>query len=281
MGSLGGYREAIEQSELARNSAQHMGDIQAQGSQEAWKQALGSFEADRSANAQLETFGQSQFEMNEQARQRQAELEQAGYTSQEAAKQAQEELRQGAWGLTEGARQKQEEFGQSQFQTNEQNRQFSAQLKAQMFEAKEAAKAKAAELGLRSEEIQQAGEIAAQNAKIQLEQNRLKGAGMLGDFAGLRQEMEVERLGLMDQAGLRERGLMQRGMDQGYEDYIRQQAFPGEQLNFYSNIMQGNAMTPGSTVAQYGQQPSTMQQLGGMGIGGLGLYNALNQGGGG
>ena len=272
VGSLGGYREAIEQAELARNTMQQTGDIQAQGSQAAWQQALASFEADRSANAQLEEFEQSQFGMNEGARQRQAELEQAGWSSAEAAKQAQEEFRQSAWGMSEAARQKQEEYGQSQFGMNEANKQFSAQLDARMYEAKQQAEARAAELGLRAEEITQAGQIAALNAKSQMEQNRLAATGMVGDFVDQRQAMEIERMNLMDQAGMKERGLMQKGLDQGYQDWIRQQAYPKEQLAFYSQMLQGTPVQPGTTTSTYGDSPSAAEQIIGTGISGYGLY---------
>ena len=49
-GSLGGYREAIMQSERERNLGQQMGDIQTRGSQDAFESAQQAFEADRSAN---------------------------------------------------------------------------------------------------------------------------------------------------------------------------------------------------------------------------------------
>jgi hypothetical protein len=57
-GSLGGYREAIMQSENERNLRQQMDDIQAQGSSAAFGQAGNLFEADR--QARMNAFGMNQ-----------------------------------------------------------------------------------------------------------------------------------------------------------------------------------------------------------------------------
>ena len=84
----------------------------------------------------------------------------------------------------------------------------------------------------------------------------------------------MERLGLLQGVGGQQRQLAQQGLDMGYQDWMRQQAYPQEQIAFMSNIMQGNAMQPGSTQTVYGQNPSTMQQALGAGVAGLGMYNA-------
>jgi hypothetical protein len=87
--------------------------------------------------------------------------------------------------------------------------------------------------------------------------------------------MDLARLQAQQAAGQIGRELTQQGFDLGYQDFLRQQAFPREQLGFLSNILQGLPIAPGSTAATYGMQPSTTQQLLGSGIAGVGLYNAL------
>ena len=104
---------------------------------------------------------------------------------------------------------------------------------------------------------------------------RLQAAGMLGDYADQRQRMEIERLRNMQAAGEAERRLRQAGMDIGYQDFLRQRAFPQEQLGFYSAMLQGAPIQPGQTQTSFGMQPSTMQQLLGTGIAAAGLYNAF------
>ena len=98
---------------------------------------------------------------------------------------------------------------------------------------------------------------------------------MLGDYASQQQQMEIERLGLLNESGQAQRGMMQQGLDMGYQDYLRQQAYGRDNLGFYNAMLQGLPVTPGSTTTTFGQSPSMGQQMVGAGIGGLGLYNAL------
>ena len=371
-GGLGGYREAVMQSERERNLAQQLQDIQATGGRAAFDQAQKAFEADRAARLQEAQLGlqtgtqaqqalqqaeklrQSAFGTTEQARQAQQKMaidsfqagEQArqqaaqfGMTAQQqadAARQAQEKFRQGAFGQTmEGAAQA-EQFAQRSFEAGEKARQQAAQLglSAQqqqeaanqaaqrfrsdafaknqqmalaqqqearaVFQAREQAKQQAAQLGLSAQETQermdQAQNEAAMRARafnVQSAQDRarlglaglqadqagrgqaLDAARLLSSLGGQEQAMAFDRLRNLQAAGEIRRGLGQRSLDMGYQDFLRQQAFPREQIGFFSNMLQGLPVTPGSTMASYGVQPSTGQQLLGAGIGGVGLYNAL------
>ncbi len=103
-------------------------------------------------------------------------------------------------------------------------------------------------------------------------------ARFLGDLGAQRQQMEFDRYRNLQAAGQMQRELAQRGLDIGYQDFLRQQAFPREQLSFFSNILRGLPITPGSTQATYGERTSPYQQALGAGIGGVGLYNALRGG---
>ena len=187
-GGLGGYREALMQSERERNLGQQLGDIQTRGSQSAYEAARQAYEADRAARFSAEQY-------NAALMQRGAELGQSAY-----------------------------------------------------------------------------GQV------MSGDQQRLAAAGMMGDVAAQRQMMELERLNAMMGTGAQQRDLYQRSLDVGYQDFLRQQAFPREQLQFYSGLLQGVPVTPGSTTASYGQAPSFGQQALGAGIAGLGLYNQLQRG---
>ena len=72
-----------------------------------------------------------------------------------------------------------------------------------------------------------------------------------------------------------QRELYQRGLDIGYADFLRQPAYPKEQLAFYSSMLQGVPIAPGQIQASYGVGPTTTEQLLGTGIAGVGLYKAL------
>jgi hypothetical protein len=294
MGSLGGYREAIMRAEAERNLGQNMSDIQTKGSQQAFLNAQQAFEADRQARAMQEKFGQSAFGMNEQARQAQEPFEQSQFGMSEQARQSQEQFGQSQFGMNESARQAQEQFGQSAFGMNEQARQqqeameqgqfglnamqqqFGAQLGLDAYNARENAMQQATSLGLSAAEVQQQGEIAAANAMNQQRMTSLNAAGMLGDFAGQRQQMEMERLGAMQDAGERQRGLSQAGMDMGYQDFLNQRDWGKQQLAFYNDMIRGNQLLPNQTTSTMGNEPSWGQQMMGAGIGGLGLYNAMS-----
>lgn len=172
-GGLGGYREAIMQSERQRNLGQQLSDIQVQGDQQAFESAQRAFEADRGA------------------------------------------------------------------------RESAAQLGIQGYGALQA------DLGQRLRAAQQASDISSQD-----------------------QAMELTRLGALGTAGQQQRGLLQQSYDTGYQDFLRQQAFPVEQLSLYSNLVRGMPMQPGTTQILYGQQPTLSQQLLGSGIAAAGLYGA-------
>jgi hypothetical protein len=256
-GSLGGYRDAILRSETERQLGQRLGDIQEEGSQQSFFAARDSFNQDRQARAQREAFQQSQFGMNEQARQRMAELVQSGFSMNEAARQAQEELAQGQFGM------------------NESSKQFGAGLQLQAYQAYEQAKQAAAQMGLDAAQIEQQGQIAASQIMLGQQDNMLKSSQLLGGFADQREGMEMNRLNAMMGVGGMERGLIQQGLDTGYQDYLRQQAYGKEQLAFYNTMLHGLPVTPGSTTATYGQQPSFGQSLLGSGIAGLGMYQGM------
>ena len=95
----------------------------------------------------------------------------------------------------------------------------------------------------------------------------------MADLSGQRQAQEIDRLANLESAGQRRRGLAQQGLDIGYKDFQRQQAFPREQLNLYSGLLRGVPVGPGQYSAVYGDQPTTGQQITGSlaGLAGLGM----------
>ena len=352
-GGLGGYREAIMQSEREKNLSEQLQDIQSRGGQAAFAQAQKAFEADRAARLQEGKFGleasqqleqarqqqekfrQSSFQAGEQAKQKAAELGLSAEKQEEAARQAQEKFRQDAFSKTaagraleqkldqasfeagekakqeaarlglsaqqqeDAAKRAQETFRQQQFQQNEQLRLAQAKEERAVFEARERARQEAARLGLSGQEIQERALQAendarmrarAENAQLQETRARLGLAGLGADQAGMAQRLEaagllgrlgtdeqrmaIERLRNLQASGEIERNLTQRGLDMGYQDFLRQQAYPREQLAFFSSLLQGLPIQPGSQTTTFGG-PSQTERLLGAGIGGVGLYNAM------
>ena len=97
--------------------------------------------------------------------------------------------------------------------------------------------------------------------------------------AGLTEEgLYVERLARMEKAGADQRSMEQASLEMGYQDFIRQQAYPMEQLGILANLVYGAPFQPGAIRTSYDSGPSTGELLAGLGLGGLGAYYA-SQGG--
>ena len=263
-GGLGGYREGVMQSERERNLGTQLGEIQSRGDMENYLQARQAFEADRAAEYTADVAN------------RQAAL-QFGEADRQAAFQFGQADRDAALRFGEADRQAALQFGeadrQAGFQDLAQARQAfeqDRQANIQRAEFNRAGLGEAAQLGM-----QGYGTLGQDIDR------RLMAGQRMSDLTGTRQAMEYDRLGQLESAGQRRRALAQQGLDIGYQDFLRQQAFPREQLNLYSSMLRGIPVGPGQYTAMYGNQPSPMQQMVGAGISGIGLYNAMGGGGGG
>jgi hypothetical protein len=116
-------------------------------------------------------------------------------------------------------------------------------------------------------------------ARAQQMQQRLGAAQQLGGLGLSGQQAEMQRLQQLGQAGTARQAQQQGLYDLGYQQYQDQLAYPRQQLGFYSQILRGLPVTPGTQVSQYQPRPSTAQNVLGLGLGGLGLYQALGGGG--
>lgn len=263
-GGLGGYREGIMQSERERNLGEQLQDIQSRGDMENYLQARQAFEADRAADYTADVAN------------RQAAL-QFGEADRQAAFQFGQADRDAALRFGEADRQAALQFGeadrQARFQDLAQARQAfeqDRQANIQRAEFNRAGLGEAAQLGM-----QGYGSLGQDIDR------RMMAGQRMSDLTGTRQAMEYDRLGQLESAGQRRRALAQQGLDIGYQDFLRQQAFPREQLNLYSSMLRGIPVGPGQYTAMYGNTPSPLQQMVGAGISGIGAYNSLTGGGGG
>lgn len=299
-GAKGGTREALIQAEAARGLQERLGGIEATGRQQAFEQAQRAFEADRAARAREAELGLGAFQAQEAARQEAARMGMTAQQAAEASRQAAEEFRQKAFQQTEAGRQAEAEFGLRGFQAQEAARQQQEQFRMEAQKAGEAARQEAARMGLSAQEASDAARRAEEQFRTQAQQfnieqqrqrallgleglaseraglaSRLSAAELLAGFGGRQQELDLQRLGAMGGVGAERRGLMQRALDLGYEDFLRQQAYGREQLGYLSNLLQGVPVQPGSTVSTFGRVPSAGEQALGAGLGALGLYQAL------
>jgi len=93
--------------------------------------------------------------------------------------------------------------------------------------------------------------------------------------AAATQTAELERLKAQAATGAEKQALQQRIDDLQYQTFREQQNFQKQQLEYLSNILRGNASALGSSQVQYTPTPSTISQIGGLGLAGLGLAKAL------
>lgn len=101
-------------------------------------------------------------------------------------------------------------------------------------------------------------------------------AGRLAALGEQERGAQIQGAQLLEGIGGAERAEAQAGLDLAYQDFLRQQGYPAEQLGFYSDVLRGLPVAPASTQTQTGYQyTNPMQQMLGAGISGLSLYKAF------
>jgi len=105
----------------------------------------------------------------------------------------------------------------------------------------------------------------------------LSGAGQLGQLGQTQFGQERDIYGLQNQYGAQQRAIEQERANQRYQDFLSEQRYPYQQLEFMSNILRGTPM--GTVNTMYAQQPSQMSQLAGLGLGAYGASRLMKKGG--
>jgi hypothetical protein len=100
-------------------------------------------------------------------------------------------------------------------------------------------------------------------------QTALQGAGMMGQLGGQQFGQQKDIIGLQSTLGAQQQALEQQKLTTDYQDFLNQQRYPYQQLEFMSNILRGTPM--GTVNTLYGAAPTTGQQVGALGMGAYGL----------
>lgn len=98
----------------------------------------------------------------------------------------------------------------------------------------------------------------------------------LGALGTEQQQADLARLQAQTATGAEQQALAQKQADIDYQNKMAQQNYAKQQLQFYSDILRGNAGALGSTQVQYTPAPSQASQVAGLGLAGLGLAKALS-----
>jgi hypothetical protein len=138
-------------------------------------------------------------------------------------------------------------------------------------------------LGTQMNDIQAVGSNAAYtNAQNQFnaDQNRrLQGLQVAGTAAGqqFQQGMDVNKL--QSAYGAQEQAMGQEGLNQAYQDFQNQKAYPQQQLSNMASMMRGLPIGSTQTITGTPGSPSNLQMLGGLGQIGYGLSRFFADGG--
>ena len=272
-GTYGGARQLLAGTERERALGQQLGDIQAKGLQSAYENAQAQFERDRAAGM---TAGQQNLQARLQTQQlgtqtglqaalanlssaqqanvqnQSAQLQQMGLNQQQALQAA---LANQQAGLT---------TGQQNLQAALQTQQLGTQTGLQAALANQQARLDAQKA---AEASRQFGVTSGYQGLAQA----MQGAQTLGQLGQTQQQMDLQRFQAQDLTAAQEQQMQQRYLDTAYQDFLRQQQYPMDQLSYYSSILHGIPVTPNtsSTVSQ--PAPSMASQLGGLGLGALAL----------
>jgi len=102
-----------------------------------------------------------------------------------------------------------------------------------------------------------------------------RGAQQTSNIAIAEQKSNLELLQAQAASGAEQQALQQEIDNLAYQEFMEGQDYQKKQLEYQSNILRGTAGALGSTQTQYTPAPSLASQITGMGVAGLGLYNAL------
>ena len=103
----------------------------------------------------------------------------------------------------------------------------------------------------------------------------LESSKALGALGTEQQQADLARLQAKVAAGDKQQAQLQGESDTDYQNRMAALNYEKQQLEFYSNVLRGNAGALGSTQVQYAPAPSIASQVGGLGLAGLGLSKAL------
>jgi len=103
-------------------------------------------------------------------------------------------------------------------------------------------------------------------------QQGLGASELMGKLGSARQQADLDRLKAQGAAGAEQQALSQRELDIAYQEAMEARDWEKAQLQFFSDILRGNAGALGSRTVNY-TQSNPYTQLAGLGIAGLGALN--------
>jgi hypothetical protein len=268
-GAFGGSRQGVVQGMAEEGLMGQLDQIQAKGLSDAYGQAQGAFQADRSAQV-----------ANEQARAAEASRVQAAGGS-EAARvqqaQAAEMARTQGIGIDEASRIQQAQAGELARTQGISLDEASRIQAGQAGEQSRVQAANAAEMARVQQQNEAANQFGAGQGIAALDAGAA-GAQALAGYGQLGREADIQNAQLLETVGRSQQQEGQQGLDIQYQDYLTKQGFTQNQIGQLSNMLQGLPIQNSGVTNTVGTPatPGFGQQLLGAGLGGLSLYRAFN-----
>ena len=148
--------------------------------------------------------------------------------------------------------------------------------RAQGIDVAEAGRVQAAQAAeqARIQAAQAAENRASQQSQLQALGFSAEQAQQMVGFGEAGRAADIQSAQLLENIGRSQLGREQEALDIAYQDFVRQQAFPEQQLQTYSSILRGVPVEPGVTRTAY-TPFNPLQQALGAGLGAVGLYRGL------
>ena len=255
-----------------QNLAAQLG-VQQLGTQTGLQTALANLTAEQQANVQNQASRlQTQGLNAQQAMQAALANQQAGLTVGQQNLAAQLGVQQLGSGQNMQAQLAEQQAYQDMLRQREASRQFG--YGQQMNAAQQRA-----QYGQAANQLMEQSRQYGAGLGLQGIQAAITGATQLGNLGQQQFGQEKDIIGLQSQLGAQEQALRQQKATQDYQDFLAQQRYPYQQLEFMSNILRGTPMGTMSTMYQQQAAPSTMSQLGSLGLGAYGLSRMFKEGG--
>lgn len=277
-GAFGGSRAAVQEGLAERDLLRRQGELQAQGLSSAYSDAQRLFEADRAARMATE-----QAQAGEGAR---VQTGVAGEAARVQAARAAELARTQGISIDEAARVQAAEAAErarvqgmtQQEAARVQGGQAAELGRTQGINIGEQARVQGAQAGelSRVQAAQAAENLASNQFGLSALELQARQAGQLAGLSEQERAAQIQNAQLLEGVGKAQMAEEQAQKDLDYQDYLRQQGYPEEQLGFYSDILRGLPVADASTTtATNSVYTNPLQQALGAGLSGLSLYRAF------
>ena len=263
-GAFGGSRSGVQQAMAENDYLNRAGDIQSKGLQSAWDSARDIFSSDRTARYNTDVAKAADLRARERA---QADE----YNNQ----------RDFGYGVFADKNKFLSDYEKSQAGEDFQNREFGYDVFKDNRTAATDYQDKLAEQNQWLQESQSSEDRLKNTFDLGALDQKSGVAGNIADLSTAAKNGDIKAAQILEAIGRDQKDESQAGLDVAYQDWLRQQENPRQQLSDYAAILRGLPLSGIGTTTATGSststpaQPSGIQQILGLGTTALGLGKGL------